>query len=415
VDAAPAAPRHDILAAPAHDLGNMETVETTPASDVKLSIGRRLRVLMLIDNMRHGGGAERAMVGLAMHLPKERCDVMVGTTRVGSGPLTDAVHAAGIPYFALNRRNRLDVAPFRQFVAFLRRQRIDVIHAHMFGSNLWGSVFGRLAGVPVVIAHEHSWSYEGQRVRRFLDGHVTGRLANAFVAVSERDRARMISLEGVPSEKIVVLPNPYIPRPVEQSVDIRAALGLSPETPLVGTMAVLRPEKALHVLLEAVAHLSGSIADLHLGIAGDGPCRASLEALAVELEIAERVHFLGWWDDVGGVLEALDVAAMCSDREGAPLFAIECMAHRTPLVSTDVGNVGDVLEDGKGVVLVGRRDALGLGAALESLLRDPPRRAAQAAAAAEHLERYQIDNVAREFADLYERHFARVGGTSGRA
>ena len=363
----------------------------------------RLRVVMLVDRLNHGGGAERAMVALAKHLPQDRFQVVVATTRRDNGPLLDSILADGIPHLALDRRGRLDVVPFRRLVAFLRGQRIDVVHAHMFGSNFWGSILGRLAGVPAVIAHEQTWSYEGEPVRRFLDGHVIGRLADAFVAVSERDRDRMIDLEGVPAEKIVLLPNPYVPRPDVRTVDVRQQLGLAPDAPVVATVAVLRPQKALHVLLEAFAQLSSSIPDATLVIGGDGECRAALEQRARELGLARRVHFLGWWQDVGGLLEAAQVAAMSSDYEGSPLFALECMAHGTPLVSTDVGNVGSLLGDGHGVVIVPRRDPSALAGALESLLRDPARSAAQAAAAATRLPRYEIANVAAEFGELYER------------
>jgi glycosyltransferase involved in cell wall biosynthesis len=357
---------------------------------------------MLINRLNHGGGAERAMVALATHLPRDRFQVVVATTRRDNGPLLDSILADGIPHLALDRRGRLDVVPFRRLVAFLRGQRIDVVHAHMFGSNLWASIFGRLAGVPAVIAHEQTWSYERDPMRRFLDGHVIGRLADAFVAVSERDRDRMIDLEGVPAEKIVLLPNPYVPRPSVRSVDVRQRLGLVPDAPVVATVAVLRPQKALHVLLEAFAQLSGSMRDATLVIGGDGECREALEQRARELGLARRVHFLGWWQDVGGLLASAHVAAMSSDYEGSPLFALECMAHGTPLVSTDVGNVGSLLGDGHGVVIVPRRDPSALAGALESLLRDPARRVAQAAAAAKRLPRYQIENVAAEFGELYE-------------
>ena len=138
-------------------------------------------------------------------------------------------------------------------------------------------------------------------------------------------------------------------------------------------------------------------------IGGDGECRRALEQRARELGLARRVHFLGWWQDVGGLLESAHVAAMSSDYEGSPLFALECMAHGTPLVSTDVGNVGSLLGDGHGVVIVPRRDPSALAGALESLLHDPARRAAQAAAAAKRLPRYEIANVAAEFGELYER------------
>ena len=189
---------------------------------------------MLINKIGRGGGAERAMIALATHLPRDRFEVTVATTRPTGGPLLESLLAEGIPYLALDRAGRFDVAPFRRLVAFLRHQPIDVVHAHMFGSNLWGSILGRIAGVPVVIAHEQTWSYEGQPLRRFLDGHVIGRLADVFVAVSERDRQRMIDLEGVPAEKIVVLPNPYVPRPDGPSIDYRRHLQIASDAPSGG-------------------------------------------------------------------------------------------------------------------------------------------------------------------------------------
>jgi glycosyltransferase involved in cell wall biosynthesis len=365
---------------------------------------------MLVSRMSRGGGAERAMVALATHLPRDRFEVTVVTTRAASGPLVDTIHAHGLRHVSLDRRGRFDLAPFRHLIALLRAERVDVLHAHMFGSNLWGTVIGRLTGVPVVIAHEHTWSYEGQRVRRFLDGHVIGRLADAFVAVSERDRERMTTLERVPADKIVVLPNPYIHRPREESGDVREALGIPSAAPLVATVAVLRPQKALDVLLDAFAQVSAEIPEAMLAIGGDGECRAALEQQARDLGIADSVRFLGWWEDVGGLLEATDVAAMSSDYEGAPLFAIECMAHSAPLVSTDVGNIADLLGDGSGVVVVPPRDPSALAQSLVMLLRDPARRAAQAQAAAARLARFEIDNVTREFVALYDRLLERAAG-----
>lgn len=367
----------------------------------------RLRVLMLINKMHPGGGAERVMVGLATHLPRERFEVLIATTRFTSGPLRDAVIASGISHLSLDRHHRFDLPPFRRLVSLLREQRVDVLHSHMFGSNLWGSIFGRLTRVPAVVAHEHSWAYRGQPLRRVVDGQVIGRLADAFVAVSERDRRRMIALEGVPAHKTVVIPNPYIPRNAGPTADVRRMFGIPADAPVIASIANLRPEKALEVLIEAFALVRRSLPDARLIIAGDGPCRDALERRAAELGGGHRVHLVGQWEDVGGLLDRVDVAAISSDREGAPLFAMECMVHFTPLVSTDVGNVGDVLEDGREVMLVPRRDPVALAAGLVDLLRDPVRAAAQATAAATHIDRYRIDHAAGEFAALYERLVAR--------
>jgi glycosyltransferase involved in cell wall biosynthesis len=359
-----------------------------------------IRVLMLVDQLEpRSGGGERFAVGLAAHLPRDRFQVALCATRAVLAPWDATLRESGVPWFALGRRATADVLPFRRLVRVLRQQRVDVLHAHMFGSNVWGTVVGRTAGVPVVVAHEQSWDYEGQPLRRFLDGRLIGRFADAFVAVSTADRDRMVALEGVPADKVRVELNGYVPRTgVRPPAQLRSELGLGADVPLVGTVAILRPQKALEVLLDAFARVDGRA---HLVIAGDGSHRASLEGRAAALGVASRTHFLGLRDDVDGILAAVDVAAMSSDFEGTPLFAFECMAAGTPLVATAVGGLPDMLEDGRSALLVPPRDPAALAAGLSRALGDPALRDALADAARERLERYRIDAVAARFATLY--------------
>src|SRR6185436_9649888 len=309
----------------------------------------RTRVLMLVDSLYDGtGGAERFAVGLAAALPPERYEVAVCATRTSEGSLPAGLEAAGVGQFALGRRGRFDVLPFGRLARHLRRARIDVLHCHKFGSNVWGTLIGRAAGVPVVIAHEHTWSYEGQPLRRFLDGRVVGRLAHRFVAVSEADRQRMVQVEHVPEERTLTIPTGYVPRTEAAGGDLRAELGVDDGTPLVGTVAQLRPQKALDVLIDAFARLPEELGPARLVIAGEGPSRADLEQAAARL----------------------GVAAMSSDFEGLPLFAFECMTSGTPLVATNVGGLPEVIDDGETGLLVPARDPAALASALERLLRE---------------------------------------------
>ena len=358
-----------------------------------------IRVLMLVDQLEpRSGGGERFAVGLAAHLPRDRFEVALCATRAVLPPWDATLRESGVPWFALGRRATADVLPFRRLASVLRRQRVDVLHAHMFGSNVWGSVVGRLASVPVVVAHEQSWDYEGQPLRRLLDGRLVGRLADAFVAVSTADRDRMVALEGVPEEKIRVELNGFVPRPGPRLVSaLRSELGVG-DAPLVGTVAILRPQKALEVLLEAFARVDDRA---HLVVAGDGECRAALEARADALGVGARTHFLGLRDDVDGILAACDVAAMSSDFEGTPLFAFECMAAGTPLAATAVGGLPDMFEDGRSALLVPPRDPAALADALSRLLGDAGLRESLAAAAATRLDRYRIEAVAERFGALY--------------
>lgn len=370
---------------------------------------RRTRVLMLVDSLYDGtGGAERFAVGLATALPPDRYELFMCTTRSAEGSLVEALDAAGVSHFALGRRGRFDVFRFGRLVRFLRRQRVDVLHCHKFGSNVWGTLIGRAARVPVVIAHEHTWSYEGQPLRRLLDGQLVGRLADRFIAVSSEDRRRMIEVEGVAPERALTIPTGYVPRPNDPDGDLRGELGLTADAPVVGTVAQLRPQKALDVLIKAFARLPRDLAAARLVIAGDGPSRAALERLAADLGVADRVQFLGTRTDLTTIFGGVDVAAMSSDFEGLPLFAFECMAHRTPLVATSVGGLPDLI-DARSGALVPRRDPDALADALAKLLRDPALRESIADAAEQRLGGYRMTAIAARFAELYDTLLAERG------
>jgi glycosyltransferase involved in cell wall biosynthesis len=365
---------------------------------------KRLRVLLLVDQLSGlGGGAEVFLVGLATHLPSDRFEVFVCATRaVAPGPLAEILEAGAVPYIALGRRSRWDLLRMRRLAALLGSGRFDIVHAHKFGSNVWGTLFGRACRVPVVIAHEHTWSYKGRPLRKWIDGRIVGRLATRFIAVSNADAARMVEDEKVASEKVVVMPTGYVARPLAPDTDLRSELGLTSETPLIGTAVVFRPQKAVEVLLEAHARLLRTMPDVHLVIAGEGPTRAEIQRRARELSLDGRVHFLGHRDDVDAILRSLDVAALSSDFEGSPLFVLECMANGTPIVATAVGGIPQMVLDGETGVLVPPRDPEALAGAIEHLLVDPELRAVLAAAAANRLSEFGIDAVARRFADLYE-------------
>jgi glycosyltransferase involved in cell wall biosynthesis len=370
----------------------------------------RVKVLFLINKLGEQGGAERFTLGLAAHLPRDRVDPWVCVTRDATEGALQALRAAEVPCVVLGRRTRWESHRMLGLVRLLRQEHFDVLHTHMFGSNLWGTVIGRLAKVPVLIAHEHTWSYEGNPARAWVDGNVIGRLATRFVAVSSPDAQRMVEYEGVPAEKVLVMPTAYVPRQAGNG-DIRAELGLDDAAPLVATAAVLRPQKSIDVLLAAFALVLERVPAARLVIAGDSvmrkdgtrdPLRQTLEGQARELGVEASVHFLGVRDDVDAILRAADVAALSSDFEGTPLFVFECMAHSAPLVATAVGGVPDVVEDGVSGVLVPRRDPRALADALSELLADPERRAFLSTAAAERLRNFTIGSLASRFADLYE-------------
>jgi len=364
---------------------------------------RKLRVLTLVDKPTVTGGAERLAAVVAMKLDPARFESVLCASRKTDEPLLDReLDEAGIGVLALGRRSTLDLLAWRPLVSLLR-DGVDVVHAHMFGSNVWGTVLGRLSGVPVVVAHEHTWSFQGRPLRRFLDRELVARWADVFVAVSAEDRRKMIEVEGVDPAKIRLIPN-GIPSPANGAVaDVRAELGIEPGAPVLGVVCELRAQKALEVLFEAAALLLPEFPSLKVLVAGDGPERARLEEAALRLGVADTVLFLGIRRDVPAVLAAVDVAVLSSDYEGSPLSVMEYMAAAKPVVSTRVGGVPELLAEDVHGLLVQPRDPEALAEAVARLLRDPALAKRLGAEGRQRQQReFSLEAMVHRIEDLYE-------------
>jgi glycosyltransferase involved in cell wall biosynthesis len=327
-----------------------------------------------------------------------------------------------VEFIGLSRDARLDPRPWRQVLDRLRAGQVDVLHTHKFGSNVWGALLDARAPVPVLVAHEHTWSYSGRPIRRFLDRQLIARRADAFVAVSNEDRRKMIEIEGVPHEKIRMIPNGTDLKAAgpDAGPAIRRGLGLKPDQPVVAAVALLRKQKALHLLIEAAVTLRKRFPDLAvLMVGGEEPGEAAeparLRDLVGEADIGDAVHFLGNRDDVAEILAATDIAILCSDYEGSPLVLMEYMEAACPVVATRVGGVPEIVVDGETGLLVPPGESDRLAEAIARLLEDPgSARAMGEAGRRRRRDEFDLSRTVREVEALYEELYARAGAGSAR-
>src|SRR5208283_5502390 len=159
----------------------------------------RLRVVTLVDLLSAHGGAEQLALVIATRLDPERFESILCVSRWPPTAAQEAMEQSaqdalelmrgtGVRFLPLARRYKVDAVAWTRLASFLRRERVHVLHAHKSGSNVWGGLVGRMARVPVVLAHEHTWSYEGQPLRRLLDREIVARLADRVIAVSREDQ-----------------------------------------------------------------------------------------------------------------------------------------------------------------------------------------------------------------------------------
>jgi glycosyltransferase involved in cell wall biosynthesis len=373
----------------------------------------RLCVLTVIDALMTAG-AETVATRIALALDRNRFQSIICSTRPSAPEHIDAVRAEGIEVLELRRRSKVDVWRWRPLVQLLRSGRIDVVHAHKFGSNLWAALLKPRSPLPVLLAHEHSWSYEGT-LRRIVDRELIGRRADAIVAVSPTDRMRMIELEGIPAEKVVFVPNGIPDFPAGDDERIRRELVLAASDPVVGTVCGLRPEKGLETTLRALGRLAPERPRLRFVVVGDGPQRPRLERLANELGV--QALFLGHRPnaEMPDLLAAMDVLVCSSRFEGMPLAVLEWMAAGKAIVASRVGGIPAILEHGREAVLVPPRDYAMFAHEIARLLDDPrERRRLGEAARLRQREAFRFDQTVALLESLYERLHAEAAGR-GRA
>lgn len=373
--------------------------------------GRKLRVVTLIDQLGITGGAERVATEVVTRLDPARFErtlcVSRWTPREEAAPLIaprlEALRESGVRIVGLRRRSRVAVWSWAPLLRLLRAERIDVLHSHQFGSNLWASILGRVARTPVVIAHEHNWSFEGQPVRRLIDRHVIAGRAAAFLAVSRQTRRAMIELEGIEPDQVRFIPLGIATPGGRPGADVRAELGIDEAAPVIGTACTLRPEKALDILVRAGAELRRDFPGLRVLIAGEGPDRARIESLIRELGVGDTVTLAGGRGDIPDFLRALDVAVCSSDWEGSPLSVMEYMEAGLPVVATGVGGIPDMISPGVEGVLVPPLDPGAIARAVAGLLRDPERAAEMGRRGRRRRrEEFDLDATARRIGELYE-------------
>ena len=273
-----------------------------------------------------------------------------------------------------------------------------------------GRLAARLTGRPALYT-PHCFPFVGEvsEARRRFSLTVERALAPgtaAIVCVCEDER-EVARAHGIRAPELAVVRNGCPPcDPAAEPDPALVALG----RPLVGTVTVLRKQKAVEVLLEAAPAVLEAVPEARIAIVGDGPERDALGARAAALGLDERVAFVPFGGATAPHLRALDLYVLSSAWEAFPIGVLEAQACGVPQVATDVGGTREAVVPETGV-LVPPRDPGALALALVRLLRDPAARAAMGAASRErHAARFGLAPMLDATAALYERVLTQVPG-----
>ena len=267
------------------------------------------------------------------------------------------VRSQGFEVREVRVRTKIDPVAVAQMRKIIRAAKYDLVHTHLSTSSVNGCLAARLAKVPS-IATVHGMS-----------GKMSFSAATHLIAVSAEVKNHLVA-QGVPAHKISVVYNGLDDGfQLASRASARSEFALSDSDQVVGTVGRVTQLKGTEDGIRAVAQAAKQYPHLKYLIVGDGDGLERCKALATELGIEAQVQFLGYRQDVGAVLPALDIFLFPTHKEAMGIALVEAMAAGLPCIATNVGGIPEVVtaETGR---LVPASKPESLGTELAKLLGD---------------------------------------------
>jgi len=306
-----------------------------------------LRILYLI-NHAGKGGTERYVDSLARKLNGSGAEVFFAYNE--EGPLADRMREMGIPVFRLEMKSRFDLKAALALAGLCRKLNIDIVHTQ-FLREFYIALISRLFGSRVYVVNTCHMTHAGHPADKILNKLLS--FNNTRTIAVSHAAERFLVEQGMRPQHIGVIHNgvdvDYYTE--EVSSGIREELGISSDSLVVVSIARFSPEKGHSFLIRAIARLLQTHGTVLSGrkpvflLVGDGETLEECKNLASELGISDHIIFAGFRSDVRNILKGSDIYICHSRYEAFGISILEAMACSLPVITTDVGGTGEIVND----------------------------------------------------------------------
>lgn len=303
-------------------------------------------------------------------------------------------------------RNAFGIFSAQKIAGFVRRNDIDIVHAHLARDYVPASLVCRMAKTPKFVLTRHVLFPMKPFHRLAL------RNLSKAIAVSAPVAVRLRSI--FPSEKITVISNGIDARPLDDAKRrisrerFREFHGIPADSPLVVTVGELKPLKGQTDFVLAAGEVLKSAPDARFAVVGQdntigGSFRRELKRLIRVFGADERFLFLDWAESLEELFAASDLFVSPSHSESFGLAILEAMLNLTPIVATATEGATELLRDGESAALVPVGDPVAMASAAVELLNDAAKRSRFAEAArSTAAEQYSLKSMIDRTEELYE-------------
>jgi len=387
---------------------------------------RAKKIIHVITRMDMGGSAQNTLL-TCLGLDKKKYEIILAHGRSLESAMTqlekeivdrqlNEAKKKGVTILSLDPMVRkIDpISDFKTLLTLLRlfkKEKPDIVHTHTSKAGILGRLAAWITRVPIIIHTPHGHVFWGHFRKIFsaiffIIEKIMEPMTDRFIALTKGEKKDYLKLALTRKEKIKTIHSGV---DVGRFMDIRinvldkkSMFGIPPDAIVVGTVGWLLPIKGPMVLLKAMEGVWKHYPDIKLVYVGKGELEEGLKDKAAEMNVTDKVHFLGWREDIPELMQIMDIFVLPSLNEGMGRVLIEAMASSKPVIGSDVGGVPDLVVPGVNGLLVPPGNAQELSGAILKLIKDKALRKQMGQQGKRRVAQFDISNMIDKIDRLYE-------------
>jgi len=328
-----------------------------------------INLMYVVDDLKIGGPT--IFVTALTNLDQTKYNISV-CCLFGGGELVPEIEKAGIKVFVLGLKQWKPWLIFK-LAWVMRRFNIQIVHTHLFASNLIGRIAALISRTPVIIAAMRSTTQRMTRLQLLTD-HFLSHITDRIMVIDEPVKQSVIRDEKIDPRKIVCIHNAidqtfFNLKQTDNSKE-KVELNIDKSNFIVGTVASLSPIKGHIYIIRAVPIVLKELPNTKFIFVGNGPSRKNLEQEVQKLNIAKHVIFIGYRRNTPAWISLFDIFVHPCLIKGIPKAVIEAMAMKKAVVANTFSIIPNVIEDQITALLAKPKDPKSLAQAIIKLLKD---------------------------------------------
>ena len=349
------------------------------------------------------GGAETVFIELLSRLERPQYNATVVIR--GRGWVHDELCRRGYKPYIVDAKGSFNLAYLFRLIKIIRKERIDIIQSHLFGSNVYCCLAGWLSHTPVITTFHGAVDFSGER---FLQAkfRIINTIAKAIVVVSENLKSQLLEKVSLNPGKLKVIyngidTNKFQP---DKNDSLRKELALTASDVIVGSIGNIRRPKAYEILLRAAAIVVEQSPNIKFVIVGENKNTLYDELIKLrgELKLENNVFFLGFRANVPEIMNGFDLFLLSSRTEGFSISTIEAMACGIPVTATKSGGPQEIITNKQDGMLVEVDSSTQIAAAILGFVKDPQLQSQLKTNALDTVKtRFAIDAMLNKYKALY--------------